>query len=196
MTGHAVDQLDVALALTGLGATALVVYSGGTSLTVKAGASLIRVGRGMGAVGAGLLAQLNRAADVPVQWARLPDFVLGRAGLETVTDTRKLAELGALAADLGDVRAATSTAQALALMRYVDSADDAADLARVARLRGAATPATLRVLGKARSFRALYRLSDLALAACGLAAALFLQALALLAETLRWLLRPRKAQVA
>jgi len=196
VTGGEVDGLETGLALAGLGATALTLHTGGTAYAVKAGASVLRAARRMGTLGAGLTAELRRLTDLPVRWEAVPDLIAGRAGLDAVTDTAKLAALGRLAGDLGEVRAATSTAETIALLRHVDSAGDAAALARVARIEGAATPATMRALGKARAFRALVRLSDLALAALGLAAALALQLLALLSESVRLMLRPRSRPVA
>ncbi|CUH28099.1 hypothetical protein JSE7799_00799 [Jannaschia seosinensis] len=130
-----IDRLDAGLALVGLGATGAVVLSGGSSLTVKAGAGMLRTARRMGSITPGMarLLDMNDAAARPV--------------LRTV------------AADLGTVRTATSTAATLRLMRLVDTPEDATRLARVAEAAGPRTPRVMAVLGKSRAFRATVRLS-------------------------------------
>ncbi len=196
-TGGDVDRLEAGLALIGLGATGLAVFTGGSTLSIKAGASLLRSGRRMGALSASFTALLFRKAnDIEINWGQLPNYALGRADLKDVSDPAKLADLGELAGDMGAIRTATNTGEALVLMRYVDTAADARAMAKLAALQGGKTRATMRVLGKSRAFRALVRLSDLALGAMALMAALFLQFLALLSETLRRSLRPRNGPVA
>ncbi|MFT6451665.1 MAG: hypothetical protein ACJA06_001150 [Halocynthiibacter sp.] len=196
-TGGEVDRLDAGLALVGLGATGLAVFTGGSTLSIKVGASLLRSGRRMGALSASFTALLFRKADdIEIKWSQLPNYALGRADLKDVADPAKLADLGHLAGDMGAIRTATSTGEALVLMRYVDTAADARAMAKLASVQGSKTRATMRVLGKSRAFRALVRLSDLALGALALLMALFLQFLALLSETLRISLRPRNGPVA
>ncbi|MEL7184516.1 MAG: hypothetical protein AAGK57_12825, partial [Pseudomonadota bacterium] len=63
-TGAEVDRLDASLALLGLGATGAVLVSGGSSATVKAGASFVRMARRMGSVRPGLTDVLR----VPIRW--------------------------------------------------------------------------------------------------------------------------------
>ena len=118
-----VDELEAGLALVGLAATGAVIFSGGSSVTVKAGATLLRMGRRIGSV----TPALARSIRLPVQWSNVGDFVAGSARLEEVTDMAALARMGALASDMGRVRAATSTAEALRLARYVDTPQEAAD---------------------------------------------------------------------
>ncbi|SFJ38110.1 hypothetical protein [Jannaschia pohangensis] len=133
-----IDGIDAGLAVVGLGATGAVVMSGGSSLSVKAGAGMLRIARRMGTLTPGL--------------TRLLD----------VTDVAKRPVLQAVAADLGAVRAATSAPETLRLMRLVDTPEDAARLARVAEAAGPRTTRTLATLGKARAFRATLRLSRMA----------------------------------
>ncbi len=167
LAGEAVDRVETGLALVGLGATAAVLATGGTSYVVKAGATSLRVARRMGAVTPAFKRVLGEAADLPVDWSA----VLRAAPLSEITDTAKLARLGRIAEDLGTLRANTSSAEALVLLRHVESAEDAARLARLSAASGSETRATLEVLGKVRAFRALTRVSDLALGAIGLVAA-------------------------
>ncbi|MBT8412189.1 MAG: hypothetical protein KJP02_10395 [Octadecabacter sp.] len=163
--GNAVDSWDVGLALVGLGATGAMIASGGASGTVKVGTTLLRSARRIGSLTPAFTRTLGDMLRIPVEWGRLPAYIAGRAPLEEVTDVVKLAQLQAVAADLGRVRRNTSTAEALVLMRFVDSPTDAARLARVSDGLGPKTPGALEVLGKSRVFRATLRLGDLALGA-------------------------------
>lgn len=177
LSGREVDRIEVGLALAGLGATGAVVATGGGSVTVKAGASLLRTARRMGSLSPTFLRVLRDMSDLRIDWARLPGYALGRARLDEVADAGRIAALGALASDLGQVRRHTSLAETLVLLRHVDSAEDAARLARVAEAAGPRTRHAFDVLGKGRVFRALVRVSNLALAGAALIYATILQIL-------------------
>ena len=176
-TGAEVDGLDLGLALVGLGATAAIVVSGGTSGTIKLGAGLIRTARRLGSLTPDFARILGGAARLPVNWSRVPAHLGGRAPLDEITDTVQLARLGAIAADLGRLRRNTDTAQALVLMRHIDSAEDAARLARVSDAAGPNTRRIMQVLGKSRVFRAMVRLSDATIGALAFGYALIVQIL-------------------
>ncbi|NSX54455.1 hypothetical protein [Parasulfitobacter algicola] len=188
--GQPVDMLDAGLAIVGLGATAATLHSGGSSLTVKAGASLLRLGRRIGSVTPAFTRVLRKTADIDVNWSAVPAYTIGTKGLDDVVDAAQLVRLQRLAGNLGEVRKHTSLGDTLGLMRHVDSAEDAASLARVARAQGPATRATFYALGKARTFRAIHRLSDLLMATYALLAALVTQVLVFAAGIIRRMLRP------
>lgn len=194
-----VDQIEVGLAMVGLGATGLVVISGGSSVTIKAGATMLRMARRLGTLTPAFIRSLRTASDIPVAWARVPDFALGRAPLSTVTDTARLSDLGRLAQNVGAIGRNTSTADALVLLRHVDSAEDAARMARLSATAGPGTRRSVEVLGKTRAFRALTRLSNAAIAALALIYAFVLQILILAGswaggKLLRAATRPRAGQ--
>jgi hypothetical protein len=164
-TGQEVDELTIALALTGLGATAAVVVSGGSSATVKAGATLLRVARRLGTLTPGFAADLFRLSDLGLDAGKVRAFALRTATLEETVDMDRFARLGTVAADLGRVASNTGPAEALLLLRHVESAEDAARLARFSDAAGPATRGILDTLGAPRAFRALVRLSDVAFGA-------------------------------
>lgn len=182
LAGEEIDRLETGLALVGAGATVAVLLSGGSSLVLKAGATSLRVARNMGALTPGFSRALSEAADLPINW----QAILSGAPLSEITDTAKLARLARIAQDFGTIRANTSAAEALLLLRYVDTAEDATKLARLSAVAGRETRGMLNVLGKARAFRALTRVADLTLAAIGLITAFFGQ---LGVFVLSWLLR-------
>lgn len=178
--GRPVDRVDVALATAGIGATALVPLTGGTSLTIKAGATTLRVARRLGVLGKGIARAVADAANAPFRWRRIGAFVETRR-LDEVTDARRFRKLGRIADDLGTVGKHAGPAETVFLLKHVDTPGDAAALARVSKVAGGKTRKTVEVLGLARAARALIRLSDLAWTALGLMAALAAQFLALLA---------------
>ncbi|HHX88577.1 MAG TPA: hypothetical protein GX700_02210, partial [Paracoccus sp.] len=96
--------------------------------------------------------------------------------------TARLSDLGRIAQNVGTIGRKTSTADALVLLRHVDSAEDAARMARLADAAGPRTRRSVEVLGKSRAFRALVRLSNAAIAALALLYVLALQILALAAS--------------
>jgi hypothetical protein len=188
--GDAVDQVDLGLALAGLAATGAIVVTAGGSATIKAGATALRLARRAGTLTPGLNRALLRNADALRNASALPAYLAGRVPLEQVADAAKLARLGRIAGDLGEVARNTSPADTIALLRHIDSADEAATLARLARAQGPQTRATVHILGKARALRATLRLSDMALTTLALLGALTAQIAALALGLARRALRP------
>lgn len=168
-TGGEVDDIDLALSITGLGATALVVVTGGSSLAVKAGAGLAKIARGMGRLSDGLTDLARGAVRGGVDWAALP-AIRSTDDLARAIRADALAPLAAVAADLTRLQAATGTARALHLLPLVTDANSARRLANAAEaLDGPRLVARADLLGPARLMRATVRLSD---AALGFAASL------------------------
>ena len=156
-----VDEVEVTLAAIGLAATGAIVLTGGSSATVKAGATALRLGRRMGTLTSGFAADLARLTD-----AAMLRRLLARSG--DAADSARLARANALAGDVTRVVGNTSMSDGILLLRHVDSAEDAARLARLSDVAGPETRGVIEVLGKSRTFRALLRVSDEALAAVAL----------------------------
>jgi hypothetical protein len=158
--GEEVDRLELALALVGLGATGLALASGGTSLTVKAGATVLRLGRKLGSLSPVFVARLRELADIPVTVSAVPGLIRGTRTIDDVTDTARLAALDAVASDLGRIAERTSLADTVLLLRHVETTEDAARLARLAETTGPETRRIVEVIGPARAMRATLRISD------------------------------------
>jgi hypothetical protein len=169
--GEDVDEIETGLALAGLAATGAVVVSGGGSYVVKGGLSALRSARRMGALTPGFTQVLMEATDLPVNWSA----VLRAAPLDEITDAARLARLTGVGEDLAIIVGKTSPADALVLLRHVETAEDAARLARASSALGPQTRVAVEVLGPARVFRSLTRVSDLALLTIGLFTALLVQ---------------------
>ena len=159
VAGDAVDQVDVGIAFVGLAATGLVLVSGGSSLTVKGGAALLRVAHRTGRLAPDLLVPFRRAFALGVDWGRLP-------GVRSADD---LAALGrpavlrpalALAQDLGGLTNRLGTRQALHLTGALQSPAEVARAARAAEGLGPRTLGTFEMVGKSRFLLLGMRLSD------------------------------------
>ncbi|WP_164738088.1 hypothetical protein [Frigidibacter oleivorans] len=161
-TGGEVDEINLALGLVGLGATGLVVATGGTSLTLDAAAGVARLAHRMDLMSAPLRATLRGAAREGVDWAALP-AARSTDALRAAIRGERLAPLAAIVADTGRIAARTDTATALHLLRHVDDAADARRIANATEVLGPRAVGRMEVLGKSRFLRATVRLSNLAL---------------------------------
>ena len=169
--GNTVDRIDVALATVGIAATALTPLTGGTSYTVKAGATTLRVARKMTKLGRGIGRVLNKAADIPFRWRKIDDFVQTR-NLNLLTDTRRLRGIAELSEHIGTVAKRAGPVEAIFLLKHVERSTDAAELARVSKVAGKRTREAVELLGLAKAARAVRRLSNLLMTAIGLTLAL------------------------
>jgi len=167
LTGEEIDELEIGLAALGLAASGAILVSGGASATVKAGATLTRTARRIGALSPRMTAALTDAARGLVRWDRVPAVLRG-APADEVLDAARVARLSAIAGDVGRITRATSPSETLAILRFADTPDDLARIARLSETAGGETRAALRVLGPARAYRLLDRLSAPLLAALGL----------------------------
>ena len=176
--GNTVDRIDVALATVGIAATALTPLTGGTSYTVKAGATTLRVARKMGKLGRGIGRVLNKAADIRFQWRKIDDFVK-TGNLDLLTDTRRLRGIAELSQHVGTVAKRAGPVEAVFLLKHVERGTDAAKLARVSKVAGKRTREAVELLGLAKAARAVSRMSDLLMTTIGLILALVSQLVAL-----------------
>ena len=169
--GNTVDRIDVALATVGIAATALTPVTGGTSYTVKAGATTLRVARKITMLGRGIGRVRNKAADIPFRWRNIDEFV--RTGnLDLLTDTRRLRGITELSQHIGTVSKRAGPVEAVFLLKHVERGTDAAELARVSKVAGKRTRDAVELLGLAKAARAVKRLSNLLMTTIGLILAL------------------------
>lgn len=158
-SGDEVDQIDLALSVVGLGATAAVLASGGSSTVVKAGAGLAKTARKMGRLSPRLVGMVSDAVREGVDWARLP-AVRSMDDLTAVIRAKAFAPLTNTLHDFERVRTATDTTTALHLLPLVDDAEDARKLAMATEALGPRVVGRAEMLGKARLFRATLRLGE------------------------------------
>ena len=183
-----VDKIDVTLAAVGLGATVLAPLTGGSSYTIKIGATAFRVARKMGRLGKGLGRIVAKAATTPIRWNKIYEFV--KTGKPSaVTDVRHLEEIGDIAGKISTVSKHANPPDAIFLLKHVNNGKDAAELASISKVAGKRTRGTVEVLGLAKAGAAIKRLSNLFMLAVGLLFALAGQLAALASPVCMHLLR-------
>lgn len=156
-----VDQIDLALSVVGLGATAMLLTSAGASAFVKAGASLAKLARRMGRMSPGLARMATEAVQDGVNWAALPSV----RSIDTLSAAIRMdafVPLSNTLVDLERLRGATSTTTALHLLPMVNDAADARRLANAAEALGPRLVGRAEMLGKVRLMRATVRWSQTA----------------------------------
>lgn len=156
LRGIPVDQVDVVLSFVGIGATALVVATGGTSYTLKAGAGFVKIAHRTGRLAPDVTRVFTRAFTDGVDWARLVrgGKVADAARMDALRPALSLAE------DLGAMQARLGTGAALHVLRQADTAADVRALTRATSALGPRSVAALEVLGKSRVLRLGLRLAD------------------------------------
>lgn len=189
LAGEEIDRIDLSLGLVGLAATGAILFSAGSSASVKAGATGLRVARHAGALTPAFGDELGALALRAIDWDRLGEVALRRAEPGMLL-TPAAGRLSAVAADVGRIGTRMDAGQTLALLRYAESSDDLARIARIAETAGTETAGVFALLGKARVFRATKRLTEMALMTVGLVSALAAQVLAVAFWLVRrWLRR-------
>lgn len=183
VSGSPVDRLNLTLSLVGLGATGLVLATGGSSYTLKLGASLLKTARRMDLVTPGMMRIAGRAAEEGVDWGRVPAATL-RGNPADAFRPAALRPLAAIGSDLGRVANRLGPEDALHLMRYVEDGGDARRLANASEALGERTVGRIEVLGKGRFMRATVRASNLALRLIGGMAGLMISAALLLGQAI------------
>ena len=180
LAGNDIDQIDLTLGVVGLGSTVAILVSGGSSATVKVGATALRVARKTGAISARLMAEITAAAKGALRLENAGAVVRGAAPMSSLIDGARAAKLTTLATDMGRLTTTLPAGDALAMLRLAETTPELTRIARIAETAGTETRGTFAVLGKARVLRVAQKLSEAALLAIALLIALAGQLLALL----------------
>ena len=189
LAGSEIDQIDLALGVVGLGATLAILASGGSSATVKLGATTLRVARKTGAVSARMMGEITTIAKGALRLENAGPVVRGTKPMAALIDGARAAQLTELATDMGRIATTLPPGEALSMLRLADSAPELARIARVTETAGGEARGTFAVLGKARVLRVAQRLTEAALLALALLIALAGQLLMILLWFLRRLAR-------
>lgn len=157
--GEDVDEVVLVLSGVGLTATGLVVMTGGSSVTVKAGAGLGKLARSMGAMPGWIARSLSDATQRGFDWSGLTR-VRGTDDLAGLARPTVLRPSVTTLENSGRVVTASGAASGLYLIGKTANATELARLARVSEAMGARTVGVAEALGKSRLLRATLRLSD------------------------------------
>lgn len=194
-SGTELDQVDLALSVVGLGATAAVLASGGSSYTLKAGASLAKLAYRMGRLSPRLIGLVLETMQVGVRWASLP-AARSLDDLAVAIRIEAFAPLTNTISDLSRLTSATNATSALHLLPLVDGAADARRIANAATALGPKLVGRAELLGKARLFRATLKISNTAWTLGASIVAAFLSASTLLAGVIQHALLHRLSKYA
>jgi hypothetical protein len=133
--------------------------TGGSSVTVKAGAGLGKLARSMGAMPGWMARSLSDAARRGVDWSGLR-HVHGIDDLVVLARPAILRPAVTTLESSGSVVTASGAASGLYLIGKTANATELARLARVSEAMGERTVGVAEALGKSRLLRATLRLSD------------------------------------
>lgn len=157
LQGEEIDRIDLGLSVIGLTATGLAVATGGSSLSLKAGAGMVKLARGMRLISPRLLHWAEAGLRAGIDWAALP-AVRSSDDLAALVRAEVMAPLARALGDLGQTAERLGPAATLHLLPMVDDATDAARLARIAQTAGPRSVVAAELLGKSRLFRLTTRL--------------------------------------
>lgn len=151
--GEPVDELILGLSTVGLAITAGTYATGGSSLPVRAGVSLVKAAKQTGRLSAALGRTLTRAAresldlDAVRRLAKAP-AALDAAALKGVVRMDAVKPLARMLGDVGTVQAKAGTRAAMEGLKLADNGRDLSRVARLAEAKGGQTLAILKMLGK------------------------------------------------
>lgn len=154
--GKPVNELILTLSGVGIGLTALTIGTAGTALPAKAGNSLFKFAGKTGQLSKSFSQLLLSKARQAFDWQRFTRLAKSDSSLagiqkaaRQVYNPRAAKELGVLAERTNNIRRATSTADTVKLLKYVDNANDLRRLEKVTKHYGAYTKGILKFVGKA-----------------------------------------------
>ena len=137
------------------------MVSGGSSATVKVGASVAKLAHRMNLLSPQVTRMLTDAARGGVDWARVraardSDDFLG------ALNPKIFAPLTEVLTQTGRIAVKLDVTESLHVLRYIDGADDARRLANASEALGKRMVGRLEILGKSRFLRATLKYSDTA----------------------------------
>lgn len=157
--GEPVDRIDVLLSTVGLGATALALTTGGSSLSVKVGAGFLRFAHRAGSIPAPIARSLRNAADNGIDWSNLSS-VRNVDDLFSVVRPDAIRPVTEAAMKLFHVVGKTSPRQGLYLFKGSESLAELKQISAVTDVLEDQTVGYFKLLGKSRVLRATLRIAD------------------------------------
>ena len=200
--GEEVDMFELGLSTVGLGAVVLVPLTGGTSVSVKIGASVAKTARSMGRISEPLLRLMRKTFRKSFDWDIIAKSNLGNytADIKRAIRPNTIRPVMAIMDDLGRIRTSVGIPDTLHLMKSIDTPADARAIAGFADVAKDKTVGVFETLGKSRVFRSTMRYSDEVIAGIVGVVGVFATLLGLFGSllgslsirTLRYLAKPKK----
>ena len=172
--GEDYSKLILGLSVVGLAATTATVATGGGGLPVKVGVSLLKVAEKAGTITARFARDVSNALQEAVNFEKLRgllrttdlgDSAATRRAIVEYADSVSLARVTPILTDMAALERAVGPAEAVRLMRHVDSTGDLARVGRMGETLGTKTRGVIELTGKTslRAFKTAWNLLLLAL---------------------------------
>ena len=153
--GEQVDDLIVVLSGAGVGLTALTIGSLGATAPAKAGTSLLKFAAKTRHISTRFQKQLLDLGRKVFDWPQFTRTIKQsknlkniRYGIKQAYHSEALKPLSRIAGQVNRIRHASSTMDAVHLLKYVDTTDDLAHLEKITVKYGVKTRGYLKFLGK------------------------------------------------
>ncbi|MDF0595511.1 hypothetical protein [Psychromarinibacter halotolerans] len=159
VTGGEVDTLDLGLAAVGLGATALALATGGSSMVIKGGATLLKVAKSAGRLPPALARALRRAFREGIDWPKV-SAVRGFDDFGGVFRPRAMRPVTGALTDVNELRDSVGLAATLHMLPKAETLGDLSAYSRISRVAGQRTVGAFELLGNNRFVRLAMRWSD------------------------------------
>lgn len=162
VTGKPVDEFELILSTVGLGAFAIIPLTGGTSWTIKIGASLAKVARQMGLLSPKLMKIVKKSVREAVDAKTVSQSPLATSKYTLSKSSRAdlLRPVMDILDSFGRMKESSGLLAALHLTQYVDTPLDARKLARISEVEKNKTVGVMELIGKQRTLRAAMRYSN------------------------------------
>ena len=154
-TGQAVNQLIVGLSGVGIGLTFATISTVGFTAPVKAGTSVLKLASKMGRLSTRFSQELVQKTQRAFNWnqfvrlSKQNNHILGiKSAATQAYNPRAMKALSLMADQANNIRKASSTADSIHLLKYIDSSQDLAKLEKFVIKHGNHSKGILKVLGK------------------------------------------------
>lgn len=155
-----IDQLNVALSVVGLGATAAAVGTAGSSLSIKVGAGFIKAAKNAKRLNNKLTRFLVRNVTGLLDFSKVPKgWVTEPRLLKQAINPEKYQSITKLAGGVGDMLHGVGFARTIKYVNKIDDANDAAKLGRLAKVSKSRGLVALEMMGKNRLLKQMSKYS-------------------------------------
>ncbi|MEX0838638.1 MAG: hypothetical protein WD034_03825 [Parvibaculum sp.] len=172
--GEDYSKLILGLSVVGLAATTATVATGGGGLPVKVGVSLLKVAEKAGTITARFARDVSNVLQEAVNFEKLrgllrttdlTDSAATRRAILDYADGVSMARVTPILTDMAALERAVGPAEAVRLMKHVDSTGDLARVGRMGEKLGAKTRGVIGLTGKTslRAFKTAWNLILMAL---------------------------------
>jgi hypothetical protein len=141
--GERYDKFILQLSLIGVGLSATQLFSAGTSTPLKVGASVMKVARKSGNLTKSFSKVLSKRLSKTIDIKLLKTY-----NPKVIAKNINLVPIKGLFKEVNSIKKYTSTADTLALLKYVDNSNDLRKIGKLSKTYKTNTKGVMKVLGK------------------------------------------------